>query len=237
MNLAEILTNRQTFEQVASGQIPIPDLTTDVDYDTAKRWRILSRVRFEYVRPTCTLRSQSVPSVAPCMTEEERDYGLKEYIKAGLYPDKNLLKIFSDAIANPVDGTLAYHLKAYYEKEFRENNETIIPNDKASLFPANYIIIHDLHHVLLGIDTSQAGEMAVIAFESGMIHRCDFPILLVEQLEIFLSDMTRLVSTEQLMKAWNIGKTAELLLENWQWQEDLHLPLEMVRQKYNVTAL
>lgn len=232
MNLVEILTNRETFAKVASGELPLPDLTTDQQYDIVTRWRIFSRVRFEYVRPTCTLRSQSVPNVAPCMTETEREYGIKEYIKAGLFPDCAVISKFQQALLNPKRGTLAYFLKKYYE-----DNKTIIPDDSASLFPANYIIIHDLHHVLLGTDTTQSGEMDVIAFESGMIHRCDFPILLVEQLEIFLSDKTSIVSTERLMKAWNIGKNAELLLENWQWQDDLELPIETVKEKYKVTSL
>lgn len=231
MNLAEILTNRDTFNKIASNQIPLPDLTTDQDYDPVKRWQIFSRVRFEYVRPTCTLRSTSVPNVAPCMTEEERDYGLKEYIKAGLFPNHAIIKKFQKALTNPQDGTLAYFLKKYYA-----DNKTIVPDDSASLFPANYIIIHDLHHVLLGVDTSQQGEMQVIAFESAMIHQSDFPILLVEQLEIFLSDQTKIVNTEQLQRSWNIGKQSKLLLENWQWQDDLELPLETVRQKYGVAV-
>lgn len=231
MNLIEILTNRDTFDKIASKQIPLPDLTTKQEYDPIKRWQIFSRVRFEYVRPTCTLRSTSVPNVAPCMTEEERDYGLKEYIKAGLFPNRAVIDKFQKALADPKEGTLAYFLKKYYDE-----NKPMIPDDKASLFPANYIIIHDLHHVLLGVDTSQEGEMQIIAFESGMIHQCDFPILLVEQLEIFLSDQTKIVNTQKLQKAWNAGKKAKLLLENWQWQNDLELPLKTVRQKYNVVV-
>lgn len=231
MNLAEILTNRDTFNKIASRQVSLPDLTTYQNYDPVKRWQIFSRVRFEYVRPTCTLRSASVPNVVPCMTEEERDYGLKEYIKAGLFPNRAVIDKFQKALVDPKEGTLAYFLKKYYE-----DNKSIMPDDQASLFPADYIIIHDLHHVLLGVDTSQQGEMQIIAFESGMIHRSDFPILLVEQLEIFLSDLTKIVNTRELQKAWNIGKSAELLLENWQWQNDLDLPLEVVRQKYNIVV-
>lgn len=232
MNLSEILTNRETFAKVASGKIPTPDLETGYKCDAAKRWQIFSRVRFEYVRPTCTLRSQSVPCVCPSMTEEERDYGLKEYIKAGLFPDKHAVSAFESAIVSPAPDSLAYHLKRYYA-----DNEVLVPGVKASLFPVSYIIVHDLHHVLLGSDTTQRGEMEIICFESGMIHRSDAPILLLEQMEIFFSDLTDSLNSATLTKAWNSGKNAVALLDNWAWHDDLHLPLTTVREKYAVLPL
>jgi hypothetical protein len=233
MELANILTDRNVFNQVSSGLIDCPDLTTDeTKYDAAKRWQIFSRVRFEYVRPTCTLRSQAAPSVLPTMDKEERDYGLKAYINAGLNPDKKSIALFLDAINNPIPDSLGEHLAEYYQSE-----SVPTPNTEASLFPANYIIIHDLHHVLLGADTTQRGEMEIIAFESGMLHKSPAPILLLEQLEIFLSDKTDCIDAANLAKAWNIGANATSLFENWQWQHDLNLPLEEVRNKYAVLPL
>lgn len=232
MILSDILTNRDIFSKVACGTLPLPDLETSQEYDAAKRWQIFSRVRFEYVRPTCTLRSQSVPCVCPSMTEEERDYGLKEYIKAGLFPDKHAISIFESAIDNPAPDSLAYHLKRYYS-----DNGVPIPGATASLFPASYIIVHDLHHVLLGSDTTQRGEMEIICFESGMIHRSDAPILLLEQMEIFFSDITNALDSATLVKAWNSGKNAVALLEDWAWHNDLHLPLATVQEKYAVLPL
>lgn len=231
MELANILTDRNMFDMVANGVILCPDLTTDeTKYDDAKRWQIFSRVRFEYVRPTCTLRSQSAPSVLPTMEPEERDYGLKTYIKAGLNPDKESINLLLTALNNPIPDTLAWHLAEYYQSE-----SVPTPDTEASLFPANYIIIHDLHHVLLGADTTQKGEMEIIAFESGMLQKSPAPILLLEQLEIFLG--THIVDAAMLTQSWNNGAKAMPLFENWQWQLDLDLPLEEVRTKYAVLPL
>ena len=231
--LEEFLTNRNLFQSIASGQIPLPDLTTTLNFDAAKRWQIFSRIRFEYVRPTCTLRSQCVPSVCPSMPEDERDYGIKEYLKSGLFPDKETIAKFKKAIQSPIPGSLAFYLREYYDTQC-----VPVPGADASLFPASYILIHDLHHVLLGSNVSQKGEMEVIAFESGMLQKCDPPILLLEQLEIFFSDMTDALDSIALVKAWNIGKNASTqLFENWNWTDDLDLSLESVREKYGLLSL
>lgn len=233
MQLSNLLTDRNVFNMVANNVIECPDLTTDeTKYDFIKRWQIFSRIRFEYVRPTCTLRSQSAPSVLPTMDPEERDYGLKTYIKAGLNPDKELVGLLLDAINNPIPDSLAWHLAKYYDDQSVPK-----PNTEASLFPANYIIIHDLHHILLGADTTQRGEMEIIAFESGMLQKSPAPILLLEQIEIFLSDKTDCINAATLTQAWNIGFNAKPLFENWQWQHDLELPLEQVRIKYSALPL
>ncbi|MFM6255502.1 MAG: hypothetical protein ACKPEQ_41285, partial [Dolichospermum sp.] len=61
----KFLTDEIAFNQLASGDFTV-DLTTNDSFSPLKRWEIFSRIRFEYVRPTCTLRSQSAPSVLPC---------------------------------------------------------------------------------------------------------------------------------------------------------------------------
>lgn len=226
--MIEFLTDKTKFQELANGNQVI-DLSTEQAFSPIKRWEIFSRIRFEYVRPTCTLRSQSAPSVLPCMSKDEKDYGIKEYLKAGLNPNKqaiNKLKILLDM---PPKGSLAEALKHYYLRECVE-----IPGADASLFPADYIIVHDLHHVLLGVDTSQKGELTVIAYESGMIQKTEFPILLIEQIEIFVSDLFKEIKSHELMKYWNIGVNSSVLVDNWEWWKDLGLPLFEVRQKYNI---
>lgn len=229
--IEKFLTNRSEFNNLANGNVSV-DLTTDVDYSPIKRWEIFSRVRFEYVRPTCTLRSQSAPSVLPCMNPDEKDYGIKSYLKAGLQPNKEAITQLHRNLENPVLGSLAEALKKYYQQESVE-----VPGTDASLFPADYIIVHDLHHVLLGVDTSQKGELAVIAFESGMIQKTEFPILLIEQIEIFVGDLFNEIKSHELMKYWNIGTKASTLVDDWQWWNDLALPLEKVREKYNILGV
>jgi len=228
MDLGIYLTDKSAFEQLASKEITI-DLTTQESFSPIKRWEIFSRVRFEYVRPTCVLRSQSVPSVLPSMPENEKEYGIKTYLRSGLNPNIEAIEKLRQSLENPVPGTLADALKTYYKTEQVE-----IPGTDASLFPADYIIVHDLHHVLLGIDTSHRGELIVIAYESGMIQKTEFPILLIEQLEIFVSDLFKDIKSHELLKYWNIGVKSAELVDNWEWWHDLDLPLSSVREKYNI---
>jgi hypothetical protein len=228
MDLGIYLTDKSAFEQLASKEITI-DLTTQESFLPIKRWEIFSRVRFEYVRPTCVLRSQSVPSVLPSMPENEKEYGIKTYLRSGLNPNIEAIEKLRQSLENPAPGTLADALKTYYKTEQVE-----IPGTDASLFPADYIIVHDLHHVLLGIDTSHRGELIVIAYESGMIQKTEFPILLIEQLEIFVSDLFKDIKSHELLKYWNIGVKSAELVDNWEWWHDLDLPLSSVREKYNI---
>ena len=163
------------------------------------------------------------------MPENEKEYGIKTYLRSGLNPNIEAIEKLRQSLENPVSGTLADALKTYYKTEQVE-----IPGTDASLFPADYIIVHDLHHVLLGIDTSHRGELIVIAYESGMIQKTEFPILLIEQLEIFVSDLFKDIKSHELLKYWNIGVKSAELVDNWEWWHDLDLPLSSVREKYNI---
>ena len=225
------LTNKAEFNRLAAGETFV-NLETTETFSPIKRWEIFSRIRFEYVRPTCTLRSQSASSVLPCMNPKEKDYGIKAYLKAGLYPNKEAISELHRNLENPISGSLAEALKRYYQQESIET-----PGTDASLFPADYIIVHDLHHVLLDVDTCPQGELAIIAFESGMIQKTEFPILLIEQLEIFVSDLFPLLKSHELLKYWNIGANAITLVDDWQWWHDLPLPIEEVRSKYNIVGI
>jgi hypothetical protein len=229
--IEKFLTDKTAFNQLASGNVTV-DLTTNESFSPLKRWEIFSRVRFEYVRPTCTLRSQSAPSVLPCMPENEKDYGIKSYLRSGLNPNKEAINKLHQSLENPSLGTLADALKNYYQK-----NQVEISGTSASLFPADYIIVHDLHHVLLNVDTSQRGELAVIAYESGMIQKTEFPVLLIEQIEIFVSDLFKDIKSHELLKYWNIGVNSVQLVDDWPWWQDLDLPLLEVREKYNIAGI
>lgn len=226
--IERFLTNKAEFDRLAAGETSV-NLETTETFSPIKRWEIFSRIRFEYVRPTCTLRSQAAPSVLPCMKENEKQYGIKSYLQAGLHPNKEAINKLHQTLESPVPGTLAAALKDYYQTE-----KTEIPGTSASLFPANYIIVHDLHHILLGVDTSQKGELAVIAYESGMIQRTEFPILLIEQIEIFVGDLFKDIKSHELLKYWNIGANSAQLVEDWEWWDDLNLSISKVREKYNI---
>lgn len=87
------------------------------------------------------------------------------------------------------------------------------------------------------VDVSQKGELAVIAYESGMIQKTEFPILLMEQIEIFVSDFFNDIKSHELMKYWNIGVNSAVLVDDWEWWHDLDLPLSVVREKYNILGV
>lgn len=229
--IEQFLTDKTAFNQLTTKNTII-DLTTSENFSSIKRWEIFSRIRFEYVRPTCTLRSQSSASVLPCMPENEKDYGIKAYLQSGLHPNKEAIAKLHQNLENPIQGSLAEALKTYYQQESVE-----VPGLDASLFPADYIIVHDLHHVLLGVNTSQKGELFVIAFESGMIQKTEFPILLIEQIEIFVSDLFKEIKSHELMKYWNIGLNSSVLVDDWKWWDDLCLPLNNVREKYSIVGV
>ena len=228
MDLGIYLTDKLAFERLASKKTAI-GLTTQENFSPLKRWEIFSRIRFEYVRPERCIPTQV--SVLPSMPENEKEYGIKTYLRSGLNPNIEAIEKLRQSLENPESGTLADALKAYYRTEQVE-----IPGTDASLFPANYIIVHDLHHVLLGIDTSPRGEMIVIAYENGMIQKTEFPILLIEQLEIFVSDFFKDVKSHELLKYWNIGVKSAELVDDWEWWHDLDSPLSSVREKYNVVV-
>jgi hypothetical protein len=229
IDLARLLTDKDYFLAFANSKEAKEFLDNEEEPRTAvERWSIFSRIRFEYVRPTCTLRSLSVPSVCPTLPLKDKEWGLRAYAKAGLFPDLSKIEILHQAIDNPKAGTLSLKLKDYYQSW-----QVPVPGKAPSLFPANYIIVHDLHHALLGIGADPAGELDIIAFESGNITKSPAPILLLEQLEIFLGD-TGLINAARLTSMWAAGMKAELLVENWDWQSDLFLPIEQVKAKYNI---
>ena len=230
MDLEIYLTDRAAFNGLAKETNV--DLSFDQDYSPIKRWEIFSRVRFEYVRPIRCAPVSGQISILPSMSEDEKNYGIKAYLQSGLNPNIEAIEKLRQSLVFSKPGTLAEALKAYYQAEPIE-----IPGTNASLFPASYIIVHDLHHVLLGVDTSHRGELIVIAYESGMIQKTEFPILLIEQLEVFVSPLFKDIKSHELLKYWNIGVNSVELVDNWEWWHDLDLPLSVVREKYNILGV
>lgn len=202
-------------------------------FPARKKWEIFSRIRFEYVRPFCTKRQPgNVARVAPCLSEAERDYGLRSYFWAAISPNVEKIKALQEALAYAPEGSLGAGLAAYYAA-----NDHLHPGTEPSMFPTDYIVVHDLHHVLTGLPTTDQGEIEVTAFESGMLLRCPPPILIIEQLEILLEKQTDIINSTRLLKAWNSGCNAAPLFSDWDWLSDLHRPLAEVRQQYNVVPL
>lgn len=204
---------------------------TKEDYPADKRWEILSRIRFEAVRSICILGNAYSDTVANSMPEDEKLWGLRSYFWA--CSEKLDMP---DHAACP-DGSLGSALHNYYE------NSGIPPISANPFFPKKYIQVHDAHHVLLGAAADPEGELQIISFESGMLQRCKPPLLLLDQLEILLKDQStaggsvNLFTSANLCKAWEAGAAAEPLLDDWDFEAELHLPLNEVRQRHNVAPV
>lgn len=132
------------------------------------------------------------------------------------------------------EGSLADELsKFYHDAPFPKVGE---PNS----FPARYIFLHDAHHILLDSDTSEQGELEVIAFEGGLIGSDSVEGILpvLAQVFAFAGAPDLNISIPRIAKAWEIGCKARTgLLENWDIYQDLALSVEDVRSKYNVFPL
>ncbi|MEM7552697.1 MAG: Coq4 family protein [Cyanobacteria bacterium P01_A01_bin.84] len=102
---------------------------------------------------------------------------------------------------------------------------------QGNVFALRYLVTHDIFHVLLGFDTSYAGEIGVLAFAvaqnysksqnlSIWLAKFIYPILAPKEIPIILSN---------LKKGKEIGKNAKFLL-GYRFEEHWHEPINEVRK-------
>ena len=152
--------------------------------------------------------------------------GLNHALKAQLqefvsyYPTINL-----EELSQLPEGTLGYEY-AQHMKQHNIQPLKISPDLKEEAerdpFALRYTITHDIFHILLGFDTSYAGEMGVFGFTVGQNYSKMLKI--VEPLVLLLFCIIR---PHQIKKIWKcdrfgkaLGKQAECLLvycfeDNW----------------------
>jgi ubiquinone biosynthesis protein COQ4 len=148
----------------------------------------------------------------------------------GYHPPINL-----EQLSTLPRGTLGYeyahHMQVNQLKPFNVSPEL---EDVAgrNVFALRYAVTHDIFHVLLGFDTSYAGEMGVLAFAVAQnysrqqrwglwIATVLYPLLAPGQFrEIF----------RQREKGWELGSRAEFLLAV-PFEEMWHRPLNEVRKE------
>ncbi|NJN11200.1 MAG: hypothetical protein HC836_19500 [Richelia sp. RM2_1_2] len=83
----------------------------------------------------------------------------------GYYPKINL-----EQLSQLPEGTLGYEYAQHMYKcgiEPLEISEDLREEANKNPFALRYIVTHDIFHILLGFDTSYAGEMGVFAFTVG----------------------------------------------------------------------
>jgi hypothetical protein len=104
---------------------------------------------------------------------------------------------------------------------------------------------HDLTHVLTGYSTEPEGECQIAAFYSGYYKEDPFGFLFMVLVmfqvgfKLIPSDIVtaahRALNPEKVLAAMQRGsKVSRDLTDHWDFWEDLPLPLEEVRRKYNI---
>lgn len=126
----------------------------------------------------------------------------------------------------PVD-SLGHELYKLYQR-------SLFPEiGKVGAFPAKYIMIHDAHHLLINVEANLQGEIDVCAFEGGLAggNAVNHLLPLLAQIKAFEYDF----DINRVATAWEIGCNAKPgLLEDWDILSNLQLPLEAIRNEYNI---
>lgn len=138
------------------------------------------------------------------------------------------------------DGTLGRELVRYY----RDRNFPL-PGEKKSF--SEYILAHDLLHLLTDIGTDPEGEITLGGFEAGMSQsEFGFELLLevildfhlgVEMMTMGVVEVTRdRLNPRALMRAYGRGRQmpVDLLDPDWDFAAVWEQPIEALRQRYEV---
>jgi len=175
---------------------------------------------------------EKMPKIFPFMPENDLKIGLKSYFLESLNPKQETVVLF-EQFSKCKKNTVGYSLYEYYKQ-----NNGLDAITKSSMFPSSYILVHDFHHLLLNVLPTVQGELTVLAFEEGMINRTQPPILLLEQLQIFLeSQGHKLFETERLVKAWNIGAKSQDIFDDFPLSDYIDKDLDETRKLLGVETL
>lgn len=151
----------------------------------------------------------------------------------GYYPLINL----SQLIQLP-SGTFG-HEYAFYMQRNRLQPLNISPElaetAQNNPFALRYAVTHDMFHLLLGFDTSYAGEIGVLAFAAEQkysksqaislaIARVLYPILAPRQFKAIQANMRR---------GRSLGRQADFLL-NYRFEDRWATPLSVLRKELNL---
>ncbi|MBD0345860.1 MAG: hypothetical protein ICV63_13755 [Coleofasciculus sp. Co-bin14] len=130
----------------------------------------------------------------------------------------------------------AHHMKANRLKPFNisPEHEDIA---KRNVFALRYVVIHDILHVLLGFDTSYAGEIGVLAFAAEQNYSPSLKIgLKIAKVfaPIIFPAQAKAISAN-LRKGQELGKKAKFLL-GIRFEEYWERPLSEVKAELGLTT-
>jgi ubiquinone biosynthesis protein COQ4 len=149
-------------------------------------------------------------------------------------------KIDLDELSQLPAGTFGYeyaqHMKANNLRPFNisEGLEAIA---QRNVFALRYVVTHDIFHVLLGFDTSYAGEIGVLAFaaEQGYSRFLKVGLVLAKILYPVLAPRQFRQSIANVHLGQKLAREAEFLL-GYRFEEHWDMPLEAVRVQLGLPA-
>lgn len=164
--------------------------------------------------------------------EENIQWGLKKFLWS-FQENKNFSPL---DLGKMPQGSFGAALREYY----RAAPSLPLPGADESLFPAEYLARHDCHHVLIGADTTAAGEVEVIAFECGVMSEQGARFFaLLAQIQVFCEARGQyLFDASRAMVAFNQGvKVSQSLFEDWDFRSELLTPLAELRNRLGIQPL
>ncbi len=135
-------------------------------------------------------------------------------------------------------GTLGRELWRFYrEREFAFAGEVGgVPE---------HLVHHDLTHILTGYSTDPEGELEVLAFSAGMREEDPFSALFLVLLQFDAGvqllpgaaprSVRSLFDPVRVLRALNRGQSVGYdLSDNWDYWEDIDMPVAMLRERYKI---
>jgi ubiquinone biosynthesis protein COQ4 len=109
---------------------------------------------------------------------------------------------------------------------------------KRNVFALRYVVTHDIFHVLLGFDTSYAGEIGVLAFAAEQNYSKSLKISLWFAKLLYHILVPRQIKAifSNLKKGQELGKKAEFLL-GFRFEEHWQEPIEEVRSRLGLPPI
>ncbi len=154
---------------------------------------------------------------------------------AGYAPTINL-----DELIKLPKGTFGYEYASHmrkYQLQPLEISSDFKEYSKNNPFPLRYIATHDIHHVLLGFDTSLAGEIGVLAFTQTQKYNriFNFTLPLAKVLyPLFAPSQTKVIFANA-HRGKLLGKQAQFLL-NYHFEDNWQRPIDEVRKELGISC-
>jgi hypothetical protein len=175
-------------------------------------------------------------SLLIAVPEQDLQWALKSFFYTYKENNQKLVDARKEKLKGCHLGSFGFALNSYY----MANPALPFPGSESSLFPQDYLLLHDTHHVLLGADVTEAGEVYVTAFECGLMSQSNARILtLLAQIQVLLDHKgISMFNAAVAQKAFDIGSQANPgLMDSFDPMSMLDEPLISIRQSLNIEPL